>query len=267
VAEAWTLYRRLVGARIRSDFQYRLSFALFFLGQLLITFLDFVAIAVLFGQVHQLAGWSLAEVAVLYGLTGTSFALADMFIGTVDNVAVKIRDGTFDGYLIRPLGPLLQLVTDEFAPRRIGKVVQAAVILGIALGAAHVRWTAGRVAMLPLTILGGTVIFSAVWVVTACIAFWTVDSGEAANAFTYGGNFMTQYPLGVYGAWLRRLLAYLVPLAFVNYFPAVYLLGRRDLLGAPSITRFASPFIAILTVFVARAVWTEAVRHYRSTGS
>jgi ABC-2 type transport system permease protein len=162
---------------------------------------------------------------------------------------------------------LLQLVTDDFAPRRVGKVLQSALILAVALSAVHVHWTAGRVAIIPVTVLSGTVIFGAVWVITACIAFWTVESGEVANAFTYGGNFMTQYPLGVYGAWLRRLLAYLVPLAFVNYFPAVYLLGRRDLLGAPGFVRFLSPLIAVLTVFVARGVWTEAVRHYRSTGS
>jgi ABC-2 type transport system permease protein len=261
------MYRRLVGARIRSDFQYRISFAVFFISQALITVIDFVAIAVIFQQVHQLAGWSLAEVAVLYGLTGTSFALADLLVSSVESISLRIRAGTFDLVLIRPLGPLFQLVTDDFAPRRIGKILQSALILGIALRVAHVHWTAGRVAMIPITIVSGTVIFGAVWVVTACIAFWTVESGEAANAFTYGGNFMTQYPLGVYGAWLRRLLAYLVPLAFVNYFPAVYILGRRDLLGAPNISRFASPLIAIVTVVVARAVWTEAVRHYRSTGS
>ena len=53
------IYRRLAGARIRSDLQYRTSFWLFTLGQFFITFVDFVTIAVIFSQVHDLAGWSL----------------------------------------------------------------------------------------------------------------------------------------------------------------------------------------------------------------
>jgi ABC-2 type transport system permease protein len=267
VAEAFRIYGRLVGARIRSDFQYRVSFVLFFFSQGFITVLDFVAIAIIFEQVPQLAGWSLAEVAVLYGLTGTAFSIADMLVSAVENVSVRIKDGTFDLLLIRPLGPLLQLVTDDFAPRRAGKLLQSVLILGLALDAAHIHWTAGRVAMVPITVLSGTVIFGAVWVLTSCVTFWLVEGREVMNAFTYGGNYMTQYPLAVYGTWLRRLLAYLVPMAFVNYFPAVYLLGRHDLLGAPTVVRFASPAIAVVLAVIAHAAWTGAIRHYRSTGS
>ena len=55
-------YRRMVGARIRSDFQYRVSFALFLLSQTVVTAIDFLVIIVIFGQVDALAGWTLEEV-------------------------------------------------------------------------------------------------------------------------------------------------------------------------------------------------------------
>ena len=72
------LYRRLVGARVRSQLQYRASFALDALGMFLITFLDFGAILVIFSNVPELGGWSVAEVALLYGIGGIAFALTDM---------------------------------------------------------------------------------------------------------------------------------------------------------------------------------------------
>ena len=70
--------------------------------------------------------------------------------------------------------------------------------------------------------------------------------------------------------WLARLRDYrgiIVPLAFVNYFPSVYILDKADSFGAPSWFRFMSPVAAALSVLVARIVWRAAIRHYRSAGS
>jgi ABC-2 type transport system permease protein len=118
-----------------------------------------------------------------------------------------------------------------------------------------------------VTVLSGTVIFGSVWVVTSSVSFWTVDSQELGNAFTYGGSLATSYPIDVLATWLRRLFTYLVPLAFVAYFPAARLLDRVEPLGLPSATAWATPLVALASFLVARAVWRLAVRHHRSTGS
>jgi ABC-2 type transport system permease protein len=120
--------------------------------------------------------------------------------------------------------------------------------------------------MLVVMIPAGVVLFSSVWVIGACLSFWTTDGGEFTNAFTYGGAFMAQYPIDIYGTWLRRFLCYIVPLGFVCYFPALYILDKRDPLGLPRFLEFSSPFVALLAAFVAGTIWRGAVRHYRSAG-
>jgi ABC-2 type transport system permease protein len=110
------------------------------------------------------------------------------------------------------------------------------------------------------------VIFGALWVITSSISFWTVDTQELANSFTYGGGFLAQYPVDVYAAWLRRIVL-LVPLAFVSYLPAAWVLDRPDAYDFPVWARLSSPAAALASVLVARVVWRAAVRHYRSTGS
>jgi ABC-2 type transport system permease protein len=267
VGETAAIYLRLLGARIRGDFQYRLSFALFTAGQFVVTFVDFLVVLVIFEQVPQLDGWRVEEVAFLYATASTSFHLADVFVSQVEMLPVRIRAGTFDQLLIRPLSTLVQLCADEFALRRLGKLVQAVGVLAVVLPLVDVDWTAGRVAMVPVMVVAGFAIFGSVWVALSTICFWTTESREVVNTFTYGGNFLVQYPLTVYSAWLRRLLAIAVPLGFVNYFPALYVLGRDDLFGAPGFVRFLSPLVAVGTVAVARWAWQHGVRHYRSTGS
>jgi ABC-2 type transport system permease protein len=267
VVEAFSIYRRLVGARIRSDLQYRTSFVLFTISQFVVTFLDFLAIALIFENIPSLAGWSLAEVAFLYGTSGVAFGLGDAFISQVEDISFRIKMGTFDQVLIRPVGTLLQVVADGFALRRFGKVAQAAVVLAVALGRVDVDWTAGRAAMVVVMIAAGAVIFSAVWVTASTILFWTVEGNQLMNSFTYGANFLSQYPLQVYAGWLRRLLAFFTGVAFVNFFPALYVLDKPDPFGLPGFVRFLSPLVAAAAALVASFAWRFAVRHYRSTGS
>ena len=267
MVESARVYGRLVGARIRGDLQYRASFVMFGIGQFVIAILDFLVVLVIFEQVPSLDGWTVDQVAFLLGASAVSFNLADVFVSQVEMLPRRIRLGTFDQFLIRPAGTLLQLCADEFALRRIGKLAQGLLIFGIALGWVDVDWTVGRAAMVPVMVLAGFAIFGAVWVTFSTLTFWSTEGQEFVNAFTYGGNFMTQYPLGIYAPWLRRVFAIAVPLAFVNYFPALYILDQPDALGAPGFVRFLSPLVAVVVVLIARLVWRGGVRHYRSTGS
>jgi viologen exporter family transport system permease protein len=265
--EGTHLYRQLIGARMRAQLEYRTSFVVNVVSTALITAADFVVIAVLFEHLPLLAGWSLPEVGFLYGVSGIGFALADLVIGHIEQTAELIRTGQFDVVLLRPAGTLFQVVASDFALRRIGRVLQSAVVLVVAISALDIHWDVGRVLMTFAMVISGGAIFAAVFILGACVTFWFVGSAEFSNAFTYGGQTMAQYPLNVFGPWLRRLLAYLIPLAFVAYLPALYVLDKHDPLGLPSVLRYLSPFVAIATLFVARAVWHYAVRHYRSTGS
>lgn len=269
MAEAPTIlhiYARLIGARIRSQVQYRLSFALNMIGTALISFLDFAAILVIFEQVDALGEWSVAEVAFLYGISSVTFAATDLAIGHIDLLPEMIRKGDFDLVLVRPLGSLFQVVASDFTLRRLGRVGQGLVILVVALTQLEIEWTAGRVGMLAVTVVAGSAIFAGVWIAFSTIAFWLVDSLEVANAFTYGGNFLASYPVNIFGAWLRRLVLFVVPLAFVAYLPSLYILDKKDELGLPRALQFASPLVAVATALAGGLLWRVAVRRYRSAG-
>ena len=266
MAELGRIYLRLIGARARSQLEYRASLALQVVASALLTLLDFVMILVLFENVPELGGWSVQEVALLYGIAGISFALTDLIVGHLDLFPQMIRDGTFDQILVRPLPSLLQVVASDFSLRRLGKILQAVVVLIVALAAADIDWTLGRALMVPLAIVSGVLIYTGVWIALATIAFWIVDAIEFVNAFTYGGNFLSAYPITIFGRWLRNLVLFAIPIAFVAYFPALYILDRPDELGLPDALRYASPLVALLTVIVAKLVWENAVRHYRSAG-
>ncbi len=261
------IYRRLLGARLRGDFQYRTSFLLVLGGQVLVTTAEVAGIAVIFGQVDSLAGWTFVEVALLYGLSSLAFGLADLFASQAGLAARHIKAGTFDQFLIRPLGTLLQLSAMEFALRRLGRCVPPTVVLVIALPRLGIDWTFLDVLLVPVALTSGAAIYGAIWVLTSSVAFWTIETQEIANTFTYGGSTLSAYPIDLFAGALRRIVVFVVPLAFVAYLPASELLDKPLPFGLPPGTGWAAPVVAAVLVAAAAALWRLAIRHYRSTGS
>jgi ABC-2 type transport system permease protein len=266
LADAGGLYGRLVAARIRSQLQYPASFALQATGMFLLSFLDFIEILIIFANVPALASWTMPEVTLLYGISSLTFALTDLAIGHLDLLPQLVRDGTFDLMLVRPRGAMYQVLTADFQIRRLGKILQSAVVLALALAIAGIHWTPDRVAVLVIALPAAVLIFIGIWATAICVVFWTVDGGEFANAFSYGGSYLAHYPVDIFDPWLRRLLAFAVPTAFVAYFPALYLLGKPDPLGLPAILQVASPAVGIVACLVAAGTWAVATRRYQSAG-
>ncbi|HEX3648327.1 MAG TPA: ABC-2 family transporter protein [Pseudonocardiaceae bacterium] len=260
-------YRELVRAQARSQLQYRGSFVMDTFGNFLLTLMDVASVVVLFRVTPVLGGFPLSQALLISALSNLSFSLCDLAVGNIDTMRVYVRNGRFDAVLIRPLSALLQLVCGDLALRRIGRVLQGVVVLAVALSIAHVHWTANRVALLVVAPLFGAVLFGSIFVAGSTVAFWFIESGEFANAFTYGGRDFTAYPITVYAGWFRKAFAYGLGFAFVAYYPALGILGRPDPLGGPSWLAWSSPLVSVVAVFVAAWIWRTGIRHYRSTGS
>ncbi|MGZ4490677.1 MAG: ABC transporter permease [Nocardioidaceae bacterium] len=252
---------------MRVAFTYRTSFVVMTLAQFLVTGLDFVAIVVMFSQVRALGGFSFAEIAFLYGGSGLCLGFADLLLGNIERLGTKIRMGTFDAMMVRPVPLFAQMCADEFALRRLGRITQAGIVFVWSIAILDLPWTWARVAMVPSLLVSGTAIFLALFTLGAAFQFWTTDGSEAANAFTYGGQTLAQYPLTIYPTKAVKALTFLVPIAFVNWYPSLFILGRPDPLGLPSAFQFASPVAAAALDLLAAAVWRTGVRPYQSTGS
>lgn len=262
-------YGLIAAMWIRSTMTYRTSFFLSTFGNAAITLLDFVAIYIMFSHVDELGGFTLPEIALLYGSCSASLGLADLLLGNTDRIGSRIRDGSLDTMLVRPVPVLAQVAADRFALRRLGRIGQGLVVMGWAVSDLGPRldWTLGKVLLVPVMITAGAAIFGAVMVAGAAFQFVAGDAAEVQNSFTYGGCTMLQYPPTVLAKDLLRGVTFIVPLAFVNWLPALYILGRPDPLGLPVWAAYASPLVAFAVFVPASLAWRAGVRSYRSTGS
>jgi ABC-2 type transport system permease protein len=255
------LYVRYVGASVRSQMQYRASFLMLACGNFAITAVEFLALWALFVRFGQIRGWTMPEVALLYGMINVSFAIAEAVGRGFDVFSQQVKSGDFDRLLLRPRSTAFQVAAQSLQLMRVGRLSQGLVVLiwaGIAL---DVSWSPLNLGVLVAAILGGTCLFYGLFVLQATLSFWTTQALEIMNTVTYGGVEAGQYPLAIYRPAFRRFFTFVIPLACVNYFPALAILGRAGL--AAHLAPLGGPLFLLLAL----RVWRFGVRHYRSTGS
>ena len=267
------LYVRLAGAVVRAQMQYRTSFVLYATGVFLTNGLEFVALLVLFGQAPSLGGWSAPEVAVLWGMSAMSFAIAEAVGGGFEKLHVSVRAGEFDRMLARPLPVFFQVLASHAEAHRVGRLAQGMAAIAFAASVHDLGWGVADLAYLVVAVVTGATIFFATFVLCGAWAFVSVDGSEVMNTFTYGGTTLASYPLDLFAGPVRRAATFVYPLAFVNYVPALALLRRADASSIlpsgtnPADVTWLAPVVAVAFLAVALGAWRIGVRRYQGTGS
>jgi ABC-2 type transport system permease protein len=118
----------------------------------------------------------------------------------------------------------------------------------------------------PVIVLSGTVIETALTLMMACIAFWTGRSSMAINLIMEFNVLVQHYPIDIFGPWFRVVVTGLIPVAFMNYYPALMLLGKLDPNSPSAWLGYISPVVALILTLIAAGVWHLALRRYSSSG-
>jgi len=263
------IYCRLIGVQIRSQLQYRMSFLFDTIATGLATGVSFLTLALLLQRFGSIAGWTLSEIAFLYGIVEVAFGFMDMLFSGFDpdSFGKQIRLGRFDQLLLRPVDITVQVLGSEFLLRRLGRIAQGVAVLGYAIATLNIHWTLPKILFLPLIFTSLVCFFGGLFMIGATITFWTIQPIEVVNIFTYGGSEMMSYPMHIYQDWMRRFFTYIIPAIFLNYYPALYLLGKPDPFHFPSFAPFLSPVVGFGMLGLASLFWQFGIRHYKSTGS
>lgn len=256
------LYGKYFAIHLKSQMQYKASFLLMTLGQFIMSFSMFLGIYFMMGQFHQIDGFTFQEVTLCFAVVLAAFSIAECFARGFDTFSTIIGNGEFDRMLLRPRNVVFQVLASKMEFTRIGRLLQAAVMLIYAVSACGVDWNIWKILTLIAMILGGTVIFAGLFTIYASLCFFTTEGLEFINIFTDGGQEFGRYPLSVYGEGILKFFTYVVPLAVFQYYPLLYILGRSTNAIYPFM-----PVFGILFLIPCYLLWRIGMRHYKSTGS
>ncbi|MFD2371244.1 ABC transporter permease [Brevibacillus sp. GCM10020057] len=261
----FTLYRKLIASSIRAQMQYKLNFLSSAVTSGLIMVLDFAVLSAILYRFHDIAGWNLYEVGILYGISSAAVSLYRLFAPEIHDFDRYVIQGELDQLLIRPVSPLVLLLTRNLDLTRIGGVVQGLAILAISLSGMFLQgesiWL--LLMFIPVAIISGSVVYFSIGLATAAASFWLHQVKDLQTFTLYAPANASNYPVGLYPGWLKWLFFSVIPIAYINYVPMLALLGK----GGSWYDPLLAPFVAGAALFAAVCIWRRGIRRYHSTGS
>jgi ABC-2 type transport system permease protein len=231
-------------------------------GQFLVSFNVFLGIYFMFQRFPKVEGFEYEEVLLCFAINIMSYSVAELVARGFDCFPSMLRNSEFDRVLVRPKGIILQVLASKMELTRIGRMIQAIVMFVYGVTHSEITWTFAKVLTVMFMLIGGAILFSALFVMYAAVSFFTLEGIEFMNIVTDGAREYGKYPLGIYGKGVLRFCTYLVPYALFQYYPLLYLLDRSS-----------NPFFIVLpmltTLFFlpSLALFQFGVRKYKSNGS
>ena len=258
------LYLKYFSIQLRSIMEYKTSFILTAIGQCFTTFFSFLSIYFLFERFGSIKGFTFSEILLCFSTIFMSFSLAECFGRGFDSFSQIISNGEFDRIMTRPQNEILQVLGSRIEFSRVGRLIFGFGIFIYAVNKIDVVWNFKKIITLSLMVLCGVCLFCALFLIYAALCFFTTEGLEFMNIFTDGGRELAQYPLSIYKDFVRKFFTYIIPFAFVNYYPFLYIIGKTN---GNYILYMLSPLISAGFLIPAYILWRFGVSHYKSTGS
>ena len=256
------LFIESIKLNIKSQIEYKASFIINSISQLFVFFSYYFMILALFNKFNNIKGFTLYEILLCFSIIHLGFAFNETFFRGIDRFEDYIIDGSLDRFLVRPRGILFQALSAQIDLIKSLKIIQAIIILIISLINLDIVWNISKVIVLILCILSSILIFFGIFILTASYCFVTVQGLEVKNLFTDGGKHMAQYPIGIYRKGIVFIFTFIIPYAFINYYPLLYFLDKSN-----NTLYMFSPLLVLIFLVPCLLSFKIGLKHYSSTGS
>ncbi len=253
---------------VKSWFQYKLDAVLRSLAVFLREATGIIAIYFTLLKFNSLNGWNQKEMLFLYSLVFLSYGILIVFFTGLRDFSQYIHSGKFDRFLLRPQGLLFQIIisnSDWFAA--IGHGGLGLVLFIISANSVGIVWNPVTVVYYVLALIGGVLIQGAIFLVLASLQFYLIKTNTLKQVFYWNFRRFAGYPISIYHKAIQYLMIYLVPFAFVNYFPAQFLLRKEDMGSYPTAYMYLAPVVGVVMFGLAYVFWRVSLKYYKSTGN
>ena len=257
----------IFGAYFAQFMKMRLAYRMdFFVDTLAVSFSIAIQMAVLttlFSKIRALEGWSFEQVLFIYGFSLLPLGLFNLVSVNLyrfsDNYIIQ---GKFDRVLLRPVGTLAQVMFESFNVSGLNEIlVGTAVMIYAGL---KLQLTLGVGDVLALVVLppSAALVYMGVFLAITSVSFWHEDRMGLAPP-VYNIIRFSRYPITIFSLPVRIFLTFVLPFAWVAFYPAAWFVGGEQF----SRIGLFTPLVGAVVFGGAIVIWGRGIRNYTSTGS
>ena len=246
----------------RVKMQYKLSFVLTLITQLLVVGVELFVLQSLFNKFSLLDKYNIYELYFNFCIIWFGHSSAQIIGRGFDKFSNLVVDGSFDLLLIRPRNIYIQIIGSDMYYEKISRVISTFIIMIYSFFKITVNVNFFKVIVLLLIIIGSSIMVLSIFIIGAAVSFYTIQGIEFINIFTDGTKQLGQYPMGIFNSIVRGIFTFVIPLTLINYYPMKYLTGESS-----NYIYGLLPIFAILFIIPAVFIFNTGLKKYKSSGS
>lgn len=253
---------------IHSRMQYRADSIVAALAVFLRESTNIIVIYLALLKFDKINDWNVNEMLFLFSLLFLTYAFVVSLFADLRQFSDMTRTGRFDRLMLRPRGLLFQLILNNAdVIASIGHGTLGILLFVISAGKVGIEWNIQTILYYVATVIGGVLIQGGMFIIFSSLCFYFVETNSIQDIFYWNMRKFAGYPISIYNKLIQTIMIYVVPFAFVNYFPAQYLLRKPDMAQYPAIYMYMAPVVGVIMYCIAYVFWRISVKRYQSTGN
>ena len=238
----------------------------FFVDTLAVSFSILIQMAVLttlFSKVRALEGWSFEQILFIYGFSLLPLGLFNLVSVNLYRFADQyIIQGKFDRVLLRPVGTLAQVIFESFNVSGLNEIVLGTAVMIYAGLKLQLTFGVGDILAMAILPLSAALVYMGVFLAITSVSFWHEDRMGLAPP-VYNIIRFSRYPITIFSLPVRVFLTFILPFAWVAFYPAAWFVGGEQFSRLAMFT----PLVGLIVFGGALVIWGRGIRNYTSTGS
>lgn len=257
------LYRVLIKQFFKTLVQSKVDFLMGLFGFFFTQVLGIAFLYLIFDKIPNLNGWTLSQLIFIYGFAQIPRGIDHLFTDNIWLVAWRmVVNGDFDRYMLRPMNVFFQIICEKLQPDAVGELLIGTILIVMSLSKGIVIVDGMHIVMFIVSVIAGAVIYTSIKLLFASLSFWIKRSGPFLQVAYEMADF-AKYPVEIYSKPIQFILTFVVPFAFVAYFPASYFLIQKSALMTVGI----ECLIAVILSILAYSVFKIGISKYESAGN
>lgn len=213
-------------------------------------------------HIHSFGEWSFGELAIFSGITFLGEAIGGIFFGFRD-LPQKIIGGGLDKFLVRPMNTLFAVLFEQVSiVYFLEQFLTSILLILIVCWHYTIPISIGNIVLACIVLVVGVMTYHLIYGTITFLAFW-FGKVNVFRSLIFGIGESKKYPINIFPMGIQYFLTFVIPIAFISYYPAAVFLGKVRL-GLGMILQLSIFIVVSLGLF--HVTWRKGLKRYEANG-
>ena len=257
------IYKKILVQDLKSKMSYRSDFIISIFGMIFVNLSGFISFWIIFKNFPTILGWTYNEMLFLYGFSLIALTPTQCLFDNNWSLRTHVYSGDFIKYCFKPINIFFYFISEVFDIKGLGQLAFGIVALALAWRKLALEFTFFILIKLIVGLISASLFMVAIMNFAATVCFFDRAGSGYIMVLTARFKDYARYPTTIFSGVLRIIFTFVIPIAFMAYYPSLGFLRGRN----PTFLTYFTPVYGIIFFYLSYRFWMLGAKKYNGTGS